>query len=587
MSGSYQEIVARRIVPHLKSLCDKVRIEKEATVLDGVRVFDGSDVFVPGKTVNAFSYVLVAAKEDPAQFQSLLADFAAVADFTARYELKTWGIFFYLTGLNRLREHGLLERAVRPETLARLQDKLDWRNFIREADLTLIDLPTNYYGCGFGVARLRELLGWEAENCSQKLFDRLMEHIESYSGEFGFSDETPGEGRFDRYSILLPGEICARLIDTGMAVPEQLRSMLRRSCDIHLRLANQNGDGFAYGRTIGAYGDSSVLEVLSVAAYLKVLTPVEQDLAYAYSVKIAAKFADFWLDDEMGSVNLWEKGRKADPYMAKNRILGENFSLCHQVIHSGDFWERAGYGSRLPDPGFTAMLEQIPRHFLVRFASGEYERALAIIRDRSRIISLPLISGGTGQYRKAPYYPIPFAVGMLACSPAERYPQLLPELTLDDGAVLMPLVYLTKIRTAESGDCFTVCYRQSQLCRIKGESPRPDPRIGVETCYFFSPGRIVREDCYAAQEPLRIEKIRLEFATYSQEPVQTGTEVRFGRGAVRRIKLEGLEHCRVGSVAGQAAYQTAQGTLESKVVWESEALRLDGTWRLRWEIDYE
>jgi len=103
--------------------------------------------------------------------------------------------------------------------------------------------------------------------------------VKTYFGEYLFSDETPGEGRFDRYSILLAAEICTRLIDTQMQVPELYLRRLRRSCDVHLKLMNRNGNGFAYGRTLGAYGDTSLLEVLSIAAYLDVLTETEKELA--------------------------------------------------------------------------------------------------------------------------------------------------------------------------------------------------------------------------------------------------------------------------------------------------------------------
>ncbi|MFC5549491.1 hypothetical protein [Massilia aerilata] len=60
----------------------------------------------------------------------------------------------------------------------------------------LIRLPTNYYGVAFSVARLRMLLGREDESASKVLLEKMTTHYATYSGKFGFSDETPGEGRF-------------------------------------------------------------------------------------------------------------------------------------------------------------------------------------------------------------------------------------------------------------------------------------------------------------------------------------------------------------------------------------------------------
>jgi hypothetical protein len=39
-----------------------------------------------------------------------------------------------------------------------------------------------------------------------------------------------------------------------------------------------------------------MLEILSVSAYLDVLTPEEKQYAYAYSSRVAARYMDFWYD---------------------------------------------------------------------------------------------------------------------------------------------------------------------------------------------------------------------------------------------------------------------------------------------------
>jgi hypothetical protein len=586
MAASMQQIIESRILPHLEYLLEKIEAEQEATMIDGVKAFSGEDFFVPGKTINACSYILTAARNDPAKYRRWRAAFQEMLRFTAKYEIKTWGIFFYLTGLNRLREAGLLDEILTDPIRKVLQEKLDWRKFIHADDLSLINLPTNYYGCGFGVARLRELLGWENEKGSQRLFDRLMEHIAAYSGEDGFADETAGEGRFDRYSVLLPGEICARLVDTGMPVPETLRRMLRRSCDIHLMLADENGHGFSYGRTLGPYGDTSVLEVLSIGAYLDILNDSEKELAYQYCLRIIGKFVDFWLDAEMHSVNMWEKGRSADPYMGKERILGENFSLCHQIIHSAELWNRQGFSVKKPDPGFAARLEGLPRHYLARFSSAEYERALIIVRDEAHIFSLPLISGGNHQYQNGPYLPIPFENNMLSCAPSEPHPQLVPKIYLRNGRVLMPLAYIKKIQLNEDGAGLEVSYLQDELCRVGGNDPVPEPGWSVKTFYRFSPGCITREDCFKPGDASAIQRIELEFATYSRAPLRHGNKVIFRIGTVYGAEVDGLDQCSIETVEEETTYRTPHGALQNRVLWYSERPVTGDLVRIRWSLWY-
>ena len=85
---------------------------------------------------------------------------------------ETWGMYYYMSALNKLRKAGLLNEAIRPETLKKLQQKLDWRPFVRVPEYTVINLPTNYLGVAFSIARLRMLLGWEdasgASSCSRR-----------------------------------------------------------------------------------------------------------------------------------------------------------------------------------------------------------------------------------------------------------------------------------------------------------------------------------------------------------------------------------------------------------------------------------
>src|SRR5262249_10233844 len=138
-------------------------------------------------------------------------------------------------------------------------------------------------------------------------------------GQFGFSDETAGEGRFDRYSILLIAEICERFVETGLTVPPELKRMLRKSAELALATASSTGEGFSFGRSIGAYGETAELEILSIAAYLDVLSAEEKQYAYAYATRIVARYVEFWYDSTLHSVDLWGKGRRTDAYRGENR----------------------------------------------------------------------------------------------------------------------------------------------------------------------------------------------------------------------------------------------------------------------------
>lgn len=132
---------------------------------------------------------------------------------------------------------------------------------------------------------------------------------------------------------------------------------------------------------------------------------------------------------------MWENGRSTDLYRNKNRILGENMSLCMQMVNSVEHWEAAGYGRKGQYAAFSGNYPQKLkklRHFTyVTFARGEYQRGLAMIRDGAHVWSLPLISGGQKYYDKDPYMPVPFENLALQGVPDYNHGQLVPQLILE------------------------------------------------------------------------------------------------------------------------------------------------------------
>jgi hypothetical protein len=364
--------------------------------------------------------------------------------------------------------------------------------------------------------------------------------------------------------------------------------MLRKSCDIHLKLINAEGNGFAYGRTLGAYGDTALLEVLSVAAYLNVLTEAEKEIAYTFCTLITKKFVNFWLDSKMQSVNLWEKGRKADDYMGKFRILGENFSLSYQHIHSNELWNKAGFVDRSPmtDEQFAIKMAGLPKHFNVLFSHAHYDRGLAVIRDGRYPISLPLIKGGAHHYHHSPYFPVPHVVGLLAGSPGEIRPHLIPRFELEDGSMVMPLAYIKNITTADNGEIYTVSYIQDELCLLGENSPRPERRMKDKVTYRFVPGEIRREDIIIPASPLQVKEIVLEFASYSEMPVIKGHEVIFADGSVVSFSVSGLELEQVEKVADNPAYHTPHGALKYRIICRKANFCMDESLRIGWILKY-
>lgn len=576
--------------PQLEVLFQKLVKERDGIRMDGQLALKSKDKFLPGKIATGLADLLVQVGPDDPRLPGMLNDYAELADLTIGMDNETWGIYYYIGALYRLKQAGLLERAVRPSTLDKLRARLDWRTFVRQPDFELIDLPTNYYGVAFSIARLRMLMGWESTGASEVLLDKMLKHYAAYSGDYGFSDETDGQGRFDRYSILLSAEICERFIETGMTVTPELKALLRKSAEVALNSANADGSGFTMGRSLGPYGETAMLEILSTAAYLGVLSPDEKEYAYAYSARIAERYMHFWYNSAIRSVDLWNGGRRTDAYRGKHRILGENFSLLHQLIATNEMWNRAGMKDVAPRKDLQAWLERTrPKFSLTRFAVGEYDRALAIWRDQGHVFSLSLINGGQSQHANSPYYPLPFAHDVVAgiADSGAAHPQLIPKFHLADGSELIATAFMKNIQSRPRDAGHVVTYRQDELTRLGKNLPQKDARIRVETEYSLQPGAITRIDRYIPEAPLEVSKLTLDFASFSSGASVEGNKVRFSDGAVQAFEVGGLASCTAQPTGGSELYRAPYGQMHSLVSCSSGAFSMREPLVVSWTIRYQ
>lgn len=605
-----RQIIEQDLRPIMTSLFKRVSEGGLDLVMDGTPAYNEKAQFVGGKVINQACYTALELLKTEESLKQLGDIIRMVSDMP----METWGILNGISGLYRLQKAGLLEKVVDQETLEKLKKSMDWRTFVDiENHYALIHKPTNYYGVAFGIARHRELLGWEPEGHSHHLLNRLVEHIDKYSGDLCFMDETPGEGRFDRYSILVPSELASQLLATGWEVPEKIRKMLTKSAHIFLQLANEEGLGFAYGRSIGAYGDTAALEVLSAAAEVDgIMTEDEKEIAYGYSMKLLKHMVDFWYDRDMESINMWEKGRKTDNYRNKNRILGENLSLCMQMANTFEHWVKAGYGEHEICSDYEQRLANLDAYTYVPFAEGEFERGLAIVRDGRNVWSLPLINGGQKYYDKDPYMPVPFQNLVLQGVPECSHGQLVPQLLMENGDVVMPVSYIKKITPKMEEDSMTIACEMDAVCLMgegifisgsteldrslvdnsvagnseKAQQPQRVEGISDAVTYKFAKNQITREDVFAITGKQKVKKLRLVLLSYSEEPEAEGTSVKFGRGVISGMSAEGYEKCSVRKAVDDGSYDTPHGRLNTEVIWEKDQVPEGETLQVSWTMEY-
>jgi hypothetical protein len=592
-------IVDKRLLPQLDQIFDKLVSEGLNTTMDGVKIFGQTavDKFLPGKIAIGLSYLLINTPGTHPKFEAYLSGYRQIMDMTINQLNESWGMYYYVSALNKLRLAGLLEKAIAPETLIQLKKQLDWKVFVDTQDYTLIRLPTNYYGVAFSVSRLRYNMGWEDAQGSEILLQKMLNHYKTFS-DFGFSDETDGDGRFDRYSILLIGEIMQRLIETGMEVSAadeaSLRKWLRQAVDLIKMQMNPAGNGIDFGRSLSCYADTAHSEVLSAAAHLNVLTLAEKEMAYAYATRITAKYVDFWLDADMQSVNLWEKGRRTDAYRNKSRILGENLSLAHQLIYTNNLWKADGFATRAPisHAQFKADLDALPIYMFTKFAGFDgkpdtYDRALLTYRDGYRIFTLPMINGAKQYHHTNPYFPVPHSSNLLCGVADAKWPALLPKFTTADGQPLIPTCYIKNIQVKAYGAKVTVSYDNDAMDLSEASEPVRDIRMTSKTQITFEPGKISRIDSFSPAAELQLKSVEMELGTFSDGVQKQGSGFSFAEGDVTQFQVTGFEDGQSESVMGNQDYFTPTGSMKNRVRFTTGPMTLSKTFDTGWTLRYK
>jgi hypothetical protein len=582
---AYNQTIRSSLEPQIEALLLDLVKDGRALTLDGVAVFNGKDKFLPGKiAVSLAEFLSLLPAGDP-RLSTYLKHFRKIGQLTLDDANDTWGIYYYLLALDQLRRANLLDQATDRGTLAKLRVKLDWRQFVDVNDFSLIDLPNNYYCVAFGIARLRAQMGWEDGAGAAALYEKIVERYQRYSGIYGFSDETDGDGRFDRYSVLLSAELAHHFIETGERPPPAVLGWLRKSSDLMLLRMHENGSGFEYGRSLGPYSETAIIEVLSVAATLNVLSESEKELAYAYASHAAQRFVTFWTNKNTRSVDLWDHGRRTDAYRGKFRILGENLSLSHQYLYTNALWNAMGFKDKPPMANFATALQSLPRENVTWFSRGPYDRVLLTRREGGHVIGLPLVNGGASQHMHSPYFPIPFARDMLSGVADGTRPLLLPDFSLADGAHLMPLAFIRDVSITHRMQETIVTYRQSELDRLGEDSPVPDDRLSLATTYVFDKGRITRTDVYTPKGPLDIASIRLDFASFSRLLSNSPLGVHLS-GAITDFRVEGIDACVAESIQDEPDYESDLGPFITRIVCTSGPRKANSPFTISWSLTY-
>ena len=95
------ELIEQRVLPLLDHLFQKLVTEKRDLTIDGQKAFTGGDRFLPGKIALGLSLLLVNTPRSDSRFAAYLEGYRDVADMTIDDVNETWGVYYYMSALNK------------------------------------------------------------------------------------------------------------------------------------------------------------------------------------------------------------------------------------------------------------------------------------------------------------------------------------------------------------------------------------------------------------------------------------------------------------------------------------------------------
>lgn len=470
---------------HIEFCVNLVDKDGEDTVFHGIRVMDEKTKYIHGALVNATAQLYIHyVQENDERAAITLERLKKIIGFATDGTCQTWGKLSILRALGSLKDAELLEK-IEPATLQILNEKTDYSDFFDKEALVVINYPTNYMQVAMACAGFREMLGFENDGYCEKILKKLLSVMDTGAID-GWMDEQPPFGRFDRYSMLVTSELSDTLCAVRKDVPELAIENLRKMAKICVFMANENGDGINYGRSLSCHGDGACVEAISSAFTRGLIDDSDKDIAIAYSVKIIEKILSFWFNKEKRSFDIWWNGRSTNRYRQIHRVLEVNLDMSLHLLTTLNNFEKAGLADVEPSVAIPKPADWVAH--TVRYINDVNRKSQTVIlRKENTLVMLPLIGLGN-RFLDASYQPYPAICNILEGAPEAKMPFLVPEYTLEDGTRARPIQYYTDV-TESSTDGAVKITAYGQLCDMSDKNPKP-LNEAFKTVYTFKGNQI-------------------------------------------------------------------------------------------------
>jgi len=405
------------------------------------------------------------------------------------------------------------------------------REKLDECLLDRVDYEDHFQAFNVAKSVARFSFGLTKKDDTGKVIDRFVERIESNSSS-GFCNDLPSapNGVFNIYGLLSFIFIRQALqLHANVHLKDRKLPKLRTFAEKYLRLlpdmTRQDGLGWCYGRSVGAYGQMHCISMILQAMRDHWIAPEKHALYLDTLRRLFQYFFVTYMDQEKGELVIRDDERDTIP---QHTTRMANFDAARYLCQWSRLAKVIGGSMSIPSPERS----KSSGRFVMFDKSHRKEHGLFLYRDENTGIQyqLPLI--GPEKELTSDNLAFPHCPGIFDWTANKYLPVMLPELTFGQDVVI-PAYYgkncVTGIGLKKS---LYLRYDQPELIRIDGSMTS-----GLGTCqvqWTFGDGKIRSEFTFKVKNPSTLDKMRLALVIGSPHSAhRLGTTLRQGENGLR------------------------------------------------------
>ncbi|MFT5837489.1 MAG: hypothetical protein ACI9ZV_000994, partial [Candidatus Azotimanducaceae bacterium] len=364
------------------------------------------------------------------------------------------------------------------------------------------DYENHYQSFNIAKAVTRFSLGLSKKDETGRLIDRFLERIDSHSST-GYVDDAAGDdarlgGSFDIYGVMSFVFIRQSLqLHANLHLRERKLPSLRSYSEKYLKLipdlARQDGVGWAYGRSLGAYGQMLCIS-LTLQALRDGWIPANQRDLYVDAVRrLFMNFFATYLDQEHGYLVIRDDERNTVPGHTTRMA---NFDAARYLCQ----WSRLARSAG----GNASPSAPVPARKVARYISFDKshrkEQGLFVYQDPDSglAVQLPLIGSSKLGKGTSDYLAFPHSPGVFDWPVDQYLPIMQPELTFGDK-VIVPSFY-GKNCTTSMGLRNALNFKYDQPELITKDEELVNGLGSCKVTWTFLKGKISCEFCFSVKQ---------------------------------------------------------------------------------------